>query len=48
MISLKMMILGNVGVGKTALMHRFLHNFYSDSLPTTVSFLWMVASGLSK
>ena len=38
MISLKMIILGNVRVGKTALMYRFLHGIYSDSLPTTVSF----------
>ena len=43
MISLKMIILGNVRVGKTALMYRFLHGIYSDSLPTTVSFSCTIA-----
>jgi len=42
MVFLKMIILDNVGVGKTALMYRFLHGVYSDSLPTTVSFVLTV------
>ena len=38
MIPVKLIMLGNVGVGKTSLMYQFVHNSYYDSMPATVSF----------
>ena len=38
MIPVKLIMLGNVGVGKTSLMYQFVHNSYYDSIPSTVSF----------
>ena len=40
MVHLKLILLGNNGVGKTSLMYRFLHGTYDDTLSATVSLLY--------
>ena len=39
MTHIKVLLLGNSGVGKTSLAHRYLHGVYESILPATVSLL---------
>ena len=39
MTHIKVLLLGNSGVGKTSLAHRYLHGVYDNSPPATVSLI---------
>ena len=43
MTHIKVLLLGNSGVGKTSLAYRYLHGVYNNSSPATVSLLKQLA-----